>query len=81
MAEGLTNDGLQGFFREVEMMENRKMQIQKLTEALLGKTKLKLKYVCRPYYFRLQTKESRQEDNFNKKLETMKSLKTFVDAR
>ncbi|KAM3138558.1 hypothetical protein pb186bvf_009310 [Paramecium bursaria] len=65
------HEKIQLYFDEVEKEEQRKLRITSLTDSLLSKTKSKLK---------LQTQQSRKEDNFNKKIEPMKRMKTFVNV-
>ncbi|CAK66934.1 unnamed protein product (macronuclear) [Paramecium tetraurelia] len=71
-ADSIQEDKIKPYLRQIEKEQERKDRIKNLAESLMNKTKLKLK---------LTTKESKREEQFNKKLEDMKQLSTFVDAR
>ncbi|CAD8211246.1 unnamed protein product [Paramecium pentaurelia] len=71
-ADSIQEDKIKSYLNYIEQEQERKDRIKKLAESLMNKTKLKLK---------LTNKESKREEQFNKKLEEMKQLSTFVDAR
>ncbi|CAD8194776.1 unnamed protein product [Paramecium pentaurelia] len=70
--DSIQDDKIKSYLYEIEQEQERKDRIKKLAQSLMNKTKLKLK---------LTNKESKREEQFNKKLEEMKQLNTFVDAR
>ncbi|CAK63256.1 unnamed protein product (macronuclear) [Paramecium tetraurelia] len=71
-ADSIQDEKIKSYLMQVEQEQEKKDRIKKLAESLMNKTKLKLK---------LSNKESKREEQFNKKLEEMKKISTFVDAR
>ncbi|CAD8120137.1 unnamed protein product [Paramecium sonneborni] len=71
-ADSIQEDKIKSYLQQIEQEQEKKERIQKLSESLMNKAKLKLK---------LTNKDFRREDQFNKKLEEFKQLSTFVDAR
>ncbi|CAD8115315.1 unnamed protein product [Paramecium sonneborni] len=71
-ADSIQDDKIKSYLRQIDEEQEKKERIQKLAESLMNKAKLKLKF---------SNKDSRREEQFNKKLEEMRQLSTFVDAR